>query len=125
MLLRVEELAVEGIVGAEAEVGGAAVVGLVVAAGEQWKDGGLRPCLEDMIGAGAVLSRLPGGKSPEARWAVRTFEGFAGDLRGTLNGCLSGRELIERGFPEDVEVAASLNVSETVPILREKCFQAM
>jgi len=31
----------------------------------------------------------------------------------------SGQELIERGFPQDVEVAGEVNVSSCVPVLRE------
>jgi 2-phosphosulfolactate phosphatase len=38
----------------------------VIPAGEQWCDASLRPCLEDLVGAGAVLAGLPGTLSPEA-----------------------------------------------------------
>jgi 2-phosphosulfolactate phosphatase len=31
--------------------------------------------------------------------------------------CSSGRELIERGFQRDVELACALDVSRTVPLL--------
>ena len=36
----------------------------VIACGERWPDGGLRPSLEDRIGAGAVLACLDGAPSP-------------------------------------------------------------
>ncbi len=53
---------------------------LVIAAGEQWEGGALRPAIEDMIGAGAILSRLKGTLSPEAMAAVQVFEHFKNDL---------------------------------------------
>src|SRR5207247_2678716 len=37
----------------------------VIAAGERWEDGTLRPCIEDMIGAGSIIRFLRGGLSPE------------------------------------------------------------
>ena len=89
----------------------------VIPAGERWADDTLRPCLEDWIGAGAVLSLLPGTRSPEADLAVAAFERFRGDLPGVLSRCGSGKELIERGFRADVELAAEFGVSRAVPML--------
>lgn len=89
----------------------------VIPAGERWNDDSLRPSLEDLIGAGALLSLLNGRRSPEADLAVTAFEHFRGDLAGTLSLCGSGRELIERGFVCDVELAAEYGVSSSVPML--------
>ncbi len=96
----------------------------VVPAGERWPDGTLRPAVEDLVGAGAVLRALPGRRSPEAQLAVAAFEDFAVDLRARLLLCSSGRELVERGFGRDVELAAQLNVSTVAPVLRGDAFTA-
>jgi 2-phosphosulfolactate phosphatase len=97
----------------------------VIPSGERWPDGSLRYAIEDLLGAGAVLARLPGTHSPEAQLAVAAFE----KLRPRLVDCLgesgSGRELIERGFPDDVILAAQVDVSSAVPILRDGAFTAL
>ncbi|MDP9222411.1 MAG: 2-phosphosulfolactate phosphatase [Actinomycetota bacterium] len=41
----------------------------VIPAGERWPDGSLRPCLEDLLGAAAILEQLPGSRAPEAEAA--------------------------------------------------------
>jgi 2-phosphosulfolactate phosphatase len=89
----------------------------VIPAGERWPDDSLRPCLEDWIGAGAVLSLLNGTRSPEAELAVAAFERFRGALAGALSRCASGRELIERGFGCDIELASEYAASSAVPML--------
>jgi 2-phosphosulfolactate phosphatase len=96
----------------------------VIPAGERWPDGSLRPSIEDWIGAGAVLAALPGRPSPEAAMAIAAFESL-GKLRGpVLAGCSSGKELIERGFGEDVALAAELDASTTAPRLHDGGFVA-
>jgi 2-phosphosulfolactate phosphatase len=97
---------------------------LVVPAGERWPDGSLRPCVEDLLGAGAVIEGLAGGRSPEAETARAAFRGLRDRLQETLSACSSGRELFERGFAADVEIAAQLNVSQTVPLLYGEAFVA-
>jgi 2-phosphosulfolactate phosphatase len=89
----------------------------VIPAGERWNDGSLRPCLEDLIGAGAVLAELPGTLSPEAEAAVAAFSHFQGNLMETLLGCRSGKELVQRGFALDVELASEYAVSSAAPRL--------
>lgn len=95
----------------------------VIPAGERWPDGSLRPCFEDWIGAGAILDRMAGRLAPEARSAAAAFRACRPDLSALLHECASGRELIERGYPEDVRVAAELEVSECVPVLSEGAFR--
>jgi 2-phosphosulfolactate phosphatase len=97
----------------------------VIPAGETWDSGELRPGLEDLIGAGAVISHLPGLRSTEAQAAVTVFECLRNDLSGALRACGSGKELIERGFAEDVDLASELGVSETAPRLVDGAFQAI
>ena len=94
----------------------------VIPAGERWEDGTLRPSLEDALGAGAIISRLPGSRSPESEWMAATFENARPQLAARLHQSASGRELIERGFGPDVELAAQLDVSNTVPTLRDDAY---
>jgi 2-phosphosulfolactate phosphatase len=89
----------------------------VIPAGEHWRESSLRPCLEDLVGAGSVLAALPGRLSPEAEIAVATFLHFRQDLGRALSNCGSGKELRERGFALDVELAAEYDVSDVVPML--------
>jgi 2-phosphosulfolactate phosphatase len=89
----------------------------VIPAGEQWPQFALRPCLEDLMGAGAVLAELPGTPSPEAEMAIAAFARFRQNLSGALLRCGSGKELVERGFALDVDLAAEYAVSRVAPIL--------
>lgn len=92
----------------------------VIAAGERWADGALRPAVEDLCGAGAVLSHFDRGRlSPEATAAVGAF-GAAPDLRA----CISAIELLQRGYEPDVSLALALDASETVPVLTEGAYVA-
>jgi 2-phosphosulfolactate phosphatase len=90
----------------------------VVACGERWPDGTLRPAVEDLWGAGAVLSRLAADHelSPDARAAVAAYDAMR---PGDLHACPSGRELVDAGFRTDVDVAAEVGVSRVVPVLGE------
>jgi 2-phosphosulfolactate phosphatase len=94
----------------------------VIGCGERWPDGSLRPCWEDLIGAGAVIAKLPGPWSPEAEAAAAAFRHAATDLPGRLRACSSGRELIERGFAADVEIAGAVGSSRCVPVLSGEAF---
>jgi 2-phosphosulfolactate phosphatase len=95
----------------------------VVAAGERWPDGSLRPAAEDLWGAGAVLRGLGvDGASPEARVAAAAYDGVRDHLGSALAECAGGRELVVAGFARDVEMAAARDVSDVVPILRGDVF---
>jgi len=101
----------------------------VVAAGERWSDGTLRPAVEDLWGAGAVIAGLVDlgaiGLSPEARVAELAYRSVAGRLVVELPASASGRELVDAGFAADVEVAAELDTSATVAVLRDDAFVAV
>lgn len=96
----------------------------VIAAGERWQDGLLRPALEDLLGAGAIITHLSGGRSPEAETAVAAFNHAQSNLINTLNRCGSGKELIGRGFAADVQLAAQLNVSRSAPVLSDGAYSS-
>ena len=92
----------------------------VIACGERYReDGAIRFAMEDLLGAGAVLSHLHGSASPEAHAARAAFLGLRGSLHPTLEESASGRELREGGFAEDVRFAARLDALAAVPELRE------
>ncbi|MQW77120.1 2-phosphosulfolactate phosphatase [Nocardioides sp. dk4132] len=97
----------------------------LVAAGERWPDRSLRPAVEDLWGAGAVLRKLTArgvdDLSVEARVAASAYDAVAGTLRRDLLDCASGRELCDRGFARDVEIAAGTG-SRVVPRLRGESF---
>ncbi|KIA81122.1 2-phosphosulfolactate phosphatase [Chromobacterium amazonense] len=98
------------------DLGGSA---LLIAAGERNPDGSLRFAYEDFIGAGAIIHNLAGTKSPEALAAEAAFVLARNDLERQLSQGLSAGELVERGFPEDVTLAAQHDVSRCVPLLRD------
>jgi 2-phosphosulfolactate phosphatase len=93
----------------------------VVAAGERWPDGTLRPAAEDLWGAGAVIAALASlgvtGLSPEARSAAGAWHAVEATLDTALTSCSSGRELTSAGYAADVEIAAELDASSSVPLL--------
>jgi len=89
----------------------------VVPAGERWMDTSLRPAFEDWIGAGAIMSYLKGRLSPEAQAAVAAYQNVQSNVSDSIRHCSSGRELIEKGFEQDVELASEINVSDCVPKL--------
>jgi 2-phosphosulfolactate phosphatase len=95
----------------------------VIGCGERWPDGSLRPALEDLLGAGAILAAMTGDFSPEARAAVAAFRDAEPSLPQVLAQCASGRELAAKGRQADIEYAAQLNVSTTVPVLINRAFR--
>ncbi|GAA4865939.1 hypothetical protein GCM10025787_59730 [Saccharopolyspora rosea] len=95
----------------------------VVAAGER-RDDELRPAIEDLLGAGAVIAALSGSRSPEAEVAEATFRAVGPRVGALLADSCSGRELAEWGFAHDVALAAEVNASDTAPVLRDGVLEA-
>ncbi|MGW7075465.1 2-phosphosulfolactate phosphatase [Streptomyces sp. NPDC054866] len=94
----------------------------VVAAGERWADGSLRPALEDLLGAGAIVSAIHGAElSPEASVTAAAYTS-CGDVASAVADCASGRELRAYGFAEDVAVAVESGASQGVPVLMDGAF---
>jgi 2-phosphosulfolactate phosphatase len=114
--------------------------GVVVGAGERWGTAvgargdpraasALRPAVEDLLGAGAVLRALrvltgvgPDRVSSEARAAMAAFDEARDDLPGWLLASTSGRELVGRGRRDDVVASAALDVEAIAPVLVRAAF---
>lgn len=99
----------------------------VVPSGEMWNDARenedkLRPSIEDYLGAGAILAKLNGEKSPEAEVCAGAFNSAEVRLKDLIWDCGSGRELRERGYEQDVQYCSQLNVTDVVPIMKEGRF---
>ncbi len=100
----------------------------VVAAGERWRHdgvmtGSLRPVVEDLVGAGAILAALPPtNPSPEAIATIAAFHAALPDLGEFLAACASGKELCRQGFAADVELAAQFNVSKAILQFKDAAF---
>jgi 2-phosphosulfolactate phosphatase len=65
---------------------------------------------------------LPGPKSPEAEAAIGAFERAVQNLHPVVSGYSSVEELIDRGFAADVDLAARLDASRSVPWLHDGAF---
>ena len=99
------------------------VVG-VVAAGERWPGDLLRPAVEDLWGAGAVIAGLTGSLSPESVAALASWVAVADAVGVALAACGSGRELAADGWGDEVPVAAEVGQSDAVPVLSGESFTA-
>ncbi|MFN8023641.1 MAG: 2-phosphosulfolactate phosphatase [Acidimicrobiales bacterium] len=103
----------------------------VIAAGERWHGatGPLRPAVEDLLGAGAVLAALDPAAaisapccSPEAAAARAAFVAARPRLHDVVAASASGRELAGRGWDDDVAAAAALDVTDVVARLVDDAF---
>ena len=96
-----------------------------VVSGERWPDGGLRPAVEDLWGAGAVIAHLSDhgwSSSPKTDAARAAYNGSAEPEREALLGCTSRRELVQQGYGSDLTIAAEIYTSVLVPVLKDSRF---
>ncbi|MCU0261730.1 MAG: 2-phosphosulfolactate phosphatase [Ilumatobacteraceae bacterium] len=93
----------------------------VIAAGERWRNetGPLRPAVEDLLGAGAVLAALDPSAavgrprcSAEAAAARAAFLAARPLLHDALLDSQSGRQLAARGWLDDIQTSSSLDVTD-------------
>jgi 2-phosphosulfolactate phosphatase len=100
----------------------------VIGAGETRADDTLRFAVEDLLGAGAIIDALAEVGidycSPEAATAAAAYTGLRNATGHLIGASSSGRELTERGFRADIDVAIEIDASGTVPVLREFTFRA-
>ena len=97
----------------------------VIAAGEKWPDSSLRPALEDLLGAGAILDGLIGRLTPDAEAARAAYRGMKNRLEDAIRTCASGQELTQAGYAEDITYALAMNVSRAVPMLIDGAYRDM
>jgi 2-phosphosulfolactate phosphatase len=95
----------------------------VVPAGERWPNEGLRPAIEDLLGAGAIIDRLGLPCTAEARIARDAYRSAGHDIAELVRDSVSGRELIARDFTGDVELAVQRDASAMVPILVDGAYR--
>jgi 2-phosphosulfolactate phosphatase len=96
----------------------------VVAAGERWPDGELRPALEDLLGAGAVIAALApqASRSAEATAAQSLWTACRQQASELIRACFSGQELTTAGYHADVGLAVQHDTQDTVPLLTGSAF---
>jgi 2-phosphosulfolactate phosphatase len=94
----------------------------IVASGERWSDGSLRPAYEDWLGSGVLIEGLlHAGRtgSPDAEAAAA-----AAARPRPLAECVSGIELVDKGFAVDVELAQERDVTTVVALMQSGRFSA-
>lgn len=99
----------------------------VIACGEQWNDpkegeDALRPAIEDYLGAGAILSKIEGDRSPEVEVCIGAYESVEHKIHQLIWESGSGSELRQRGFESDVKHCSRLDTTDTVPMLKDGHF---
>ena len=100
----------------------------IIAAGEKWSTGELRPALEDLLGGRhhrrpRTLERDPARVPlPRGGGGRRVWRAERHHLAETLHRSATGRHLTEGGHAPDIDVAAQFDAQDTVPILVDGAF---
>ena len=98
----------------------------VIAIGEARPDGSLRPAVEDLLAAGAVIDALAGVGidhcSPEAAAASAAFVGLKRALKHVLSGSESGQAFHANSRTPLVHAASVLDSSAEVVEIRDYVF---
>jgi 2-phosphosulfolactate phosphatase len=96
----------------------------VIAAGERWPAGELRPALEDLLGAGAIIAAFTeqATRSAEAATAEALWRACRHQAGRFLSSCASSQELTAAGYTADITLAAEHDIQDTVPLLTGPAF---
>lgn len=94
----------------------------VIAAGERRTDNGLRPAIEDLLGAGSIIQCLSAQPSADAEAARAAWRALRSRIGEVIRESQSGRELIEAGYAGDVDIATETDASGTVPWLQGEAY---
>jgi 2-phosphosulfolactate phosphatase len=101
---------------------------VLVPAGEHWPGDALRPAIEDHLGAGVIAARLTEMLPDDVTRLSAASRVAAAIWRGPskadelLRESVSGRELIDLGFDEDVTISADVDSTDVVPVLMDGAF---
>ncbi|WP_150307826.1 2-phosphosulfolactate phosphatase [Planctomonas psychrotolerans] len=124
--LRNRTAVAEWVLREQEKLGGRATVA-VIAAGESRDSGALRPAVEDLLAAGAILDALIDVGidhcSPEAAAAAAAFSGLRRGIGHLITASASAEEARAAGAADE-ELARQVDASRTVPVLREFGFRA-
>jgi 2-phosphosulfolactate phosphatase len=100
----------------------------VIPAGERHASGALRPAVEDLLGAGAIVDALTAVGidhcSPEAATASSAYYALRRGIGHLVSASATAEELRGKDFAADVDLARRVNASRTVPVLRDSAFRA-
>lgn len=101
---------------------GERVIVAVIAVGDSGGDG-IRFAVEDQFGAGAIIDALAAAGidycSPEAAAACASFTALRTGIGHLISASANGRRLLEQGRGHEVHLAAELDVSGEVPVVKE------
>jgi 2-phosphosulfolactate phosphatase len=104
----------------------------VIASGERTASGAIRPAVEDLLGAGAVLRGLdPAGAvtpprcSPDAAAARAAFVAARPLVVEQLLDSTSGRQLADWGWSDDVHTSAAVDVTDLAAQLVDGAYVAV